>query len=148
MIRCLLAFLTIGVGVMAIAAATAALPAVTFTDVTQSAGIRFVHNSGAFGRKYLPETMGAGSLFLDADGDGWQDILLVNSMNWPGREGAKSKSYPTLYRNNHNATFTDVTRGSGLEVELYGIGAAAADFDNAAPTDAYGKPLGGKRTVQ
>ena len=39
--------------------------AVTFTDVTTQAGIRFVHNSGAFGRKYLPETMGAGAVLSE-----------------------------------------------------------------------------------
>jgi len=133
-----------GIGALAVAV-TSAAPPVTFTDVTMSAGIRFVHNSGAFGKKYLPETLGAGGLFLDADGDGWQDVLLVNSMNWPGHQGAKSKSYPALYRNNHNGTFTDVTRGSGLDVELYGIGAAAADFDNDGRIDIYVTALGGNR---
>lgn len=132
-----------------IAAVVSAAPAVTFTDVTSPAGLRFVHNSGAFGRKYLPETIGAGGLFFDADGDGWQDILLVNSMNWPGRTGASgaktAASYPALYRNNQNATFTDITRGSGLQVELYGIGAAAADFDNDGRVDVYIAVLGGNR---
>ena len=56
------------------------------------AGIRFIHTNGAFGKKYLPETLGAGGLFLDADGDGWQDVLLVNSMNWPGQPGPRSLS--------------------------------------------------------
>ena len=51
---------------------------IEFTDVTSGAGIRFKHNSGAFGKKYLPETIGAGGAFLDYDNDGWQDILLVN----------------------------------------------------------------------
>jgi hypothetical protein len=51
---------------------------IAFTDVTAQAGIRFKHNSGAFGKKYLPETMGSGVCFLDYDNDGWQDILLVN----------------------------------------------------------------------
>ena len=116
---------------------------VAFTDVTAPAGIRFVHNSGAFGKKYLPETLGSGGLFLDADGDGWQDILLINSMNWPGRPGGTS--HPALYRNNHNGTFTDIVRGSGLDVELYGIGAAAADFDNDGRIDVYVTALGGNR---
>src|ERR1700752_3671530 len=49
------------------------------TDVTAQAGIHFKHNSGAFGKKYLPETLGTGCAFLDYDNDGWQDILLVNS---------------------------------------------------------------------
>ena len=64
------------------------IPSPTFTDVTSPAGIRFRHDSGAFGKKYLPETMGAGGGFFDADGDGAQDILLVNSMPWPGTGGA------------------------------------------------------------
>ena len=56
---------------------------VEFTDVTAQAGVRFKHNNGAFGKKYLPETIGAGAAFLDYDNDGWQDILLVNSTDWP-----------------------------------------------------------------
>ena len=56
-----------------------------FTDVTGAAGIRFRHNSGAEGKKFLPETLGSGAAFLDFDNDGWQDIFFVNSRNWPGR---------------------------------------------------------------
>jgi hypothetical protein len=108
---------------------------VTFTDVTASAGIKFVHTNGAFGRKYLPETLGSGCAFLDADGDGWQDVLFVNSKAWPGRSGAPS--YPALYRNNHDGTFTDVTRASGLAVEMYGLGVSAADYDNDGRIDIY-----------
>ncbi len=77
---------------------------------------------------------------FDADGDGWQDLLFVNSMNWPGHPGAKS--YPALYRNRHDGTFADVTRGSGLDVEIYGIGGAAADFDNDGKVDVYLTALG------
>src|ERR1700722_18755740 len=50
---------------------------IQFTDVTAQAGISFKHNSGAFGKKYLPETMGSGACFIDYDNDGWQDILIV-----------------------------------------------------------------------
>ena len=67
-------------------------PTAVFTDVTAQSGVRFVHNNGAFGKKYLPETLGAGVVVFDADGDGWQDLLFVNSMNWPGHPGAKSIS--------------------------------------------------------
>ncbi|HZT57907.1 MAG TPA: CRTAC1 family protein [Pyrinomonadaceae bacterium] len=108
---------------------------IEFTDVTAQAGIRFKHNSGAAGKKYLPETMGAGAAFLDYDNDGWQDILLVNSTSWPGDKGPKT--YPALYRNNHDGTFTDVTRASGLAVEMYGIGVAVGDFDNDGFDDIY-----------
>jgi hypothetical protein len=108
---------------------------IEFTDVTAEAGIRFKHNSGAFGKKYLPETIGSGGAFLDYDNDGWQDILLVNSMDWP--ENKKRRSFPALYHNNKDGTFTDVTAQSGLAVEVYGIGVAAADYDNDGNIDIY-----------
>jgi hypothetical protein len=97
-------------------------------DVTTAAGIRFQHNSGAFGGKHLPETLGAGCAFLDYDNDGWPDILLLNGTDWPGHK--RSRSTLALYRNNRNGTFTDVTRAAGLDVEMYGMGVAAADYDN------------------
>jgi hypothetical protein len=121
-------------GLLFVAAAPAASP-VSFTDVTQAAGIRFHHNSGAFGKKYLPETLGSGCAFVDIDNDGWQDIFFVNSKNWPGHPGAPS--YPALYHNNHNGTFTDVTRQAGLAIEIYGMGVAAADYDNDGNVDLY-----------
>jgi enediyne biosynthesis protein E4 len=108
---------------------------IEFIDVTAEAGIRFKHNSGAFGKKYLPETIGSGAAFLDYDNDGWQDILLVNSMDWP--ENKKRRSFPALYHNNKDGTFTDVTSQSGLAVEMYGIGVAAADYDNDGNIDIY-----------
>jgi enediyne biosynthesis protein E4 len=114
-----------------------------FTDVTTAAGVRFRHNSGAAGKKYLPETLGSGGAFLDADNDGWQDIFLVNSRNWPGQSGAPS--YPALYRNNRNGTFTDITRQAGLAVEMYGLGVSAADYDNDGRTDIYVTGLGPNR---
>ena len=109
--------------------------AIEFSDVTTEAGIRFNHNSGAFGKKYLPETIGSGGAFLDYDNDGWQDILLVNSMDWP--ENKKRRSFPALYHNNKDGTFTDVTAQSGLGIEMYGIGVAAADYDNDGNIDIY-----------
>ena len=108
---------------------------VEFTDVSAQAGIHFKHNSGAFGKKYLPETLGTGCAFLDYDNDGWQDILLVNSMDWP--EHKTGKSFLALYHNNQDGTFTDVTRQAGLAVEMYGIGAAVGDYDNDGNDDIY-----------
>ena len=119
---------------------------VRFSDVTAAAGIRFRHNSGAFGKKYLPETMGSGAAFLDVDNDGWQDVLLVNSTNWPGRRtGTSPAGLPALYRNNGNGTFRDITRQAGLAVEMYGLGAAAADYDNDGNIDIYISALGPNR---
>ena len=88
------------------------------TDATAAARIAFTHNSGAYGGKLLPETLGAGCAFLDYDADGWQDILLVNGMDWPGR--ARKRSTLTLYRNNRDGTFTDVTRAAGLDTRCTG----------------------------
>ena len=108
---------------------------IQFTDITAQAGISFKHNNGAFGKKYLPETMGSGVCFLDYDNDGWQDILIVNSMDWP--EHKSHKSYPALYHNNKDGTFTDVTRQVGLAIEMYGMGCAVGDFDNDGFDDVY-----------
>jgi hypothetical protein len=108
-------------------------PGFRLENVTGAAGLDFRHNSGAFGAKYLPETMGPGCAFLDYDGDGWLDILLVNGMDWPGHK--KRKSTLRLYRNNRNGTFTDVTERAGLAVEMYGMGVAAADYNNDGFTD-------------
>ena len=114
---------------------------IRFTDVTAQAGIHFRHNSGAFGKKYLPETMGSGVCVLDYDNDGWQDILFVNSMDWPGHKSGKS--FPALYHNNKDGTFTDVTRQAGLAVEMYGMGCAVADYDNDGYEDIYITALNG-----
>src|SRR6266436_5630424 len=108
---------------------------IEFTDVTARASIHFKHNTGAFGKKYLPETMGSGACFLDYDNDGWQDILLVNSKDWPGHQSGKS--FPALYHNNQDGTFTDVTRQAGLAVEMYGMGCAVGDYDNDGKVDLF-----------
>jgi len=118
-------------------------PAVTFTDVTAAAGITFVHNSGRAGKKFLPETMGSGGAFVDLDGDGWLDIVLVNSRDWVPKPGAPSLH--GLYRNNRNGTFTDVVKGSGLDQPAYGLGIAAGDFDNDGDEDLYITALEGDR---
>jgi enediyne biosynthesis protein E4 len=110
------------------ASGTTIPPGFRFVDVTSSAGIQFQHNSGAFGGKFLPETLGSGCAFLDYDRDGWQDILLINGMDWPGHK--QRRSTLRLYRNNRNGTFSDVTSHASLDVEMYGMGVAVGDYDN------------------
>jgi hypothetical protein len=117
-------------GWRALAAQTGAAlsPGFRLTDVTGPAGIQFQHNSGAFGGKFLPETLGSGCAFLDYDRDGWQDILLINGTDWPGHK--KRRTTLRLYHNNGNGTFTDVTTHAGLDVEMYGMGVAVGDYNN------------------
>jgi hypothetical protein len=115
--------------------AAVASPGFRFVDVSSSSGLQFQHNSGAFGGKFLPETMGSGCAFFDYDRDGWQDILLVNGMDWPGHK--QRRSTLRLYHNNGNGTFTDVTSRAGLDVEMYGMGVAVGDYDNDGFPDVF-----------
>jgi len=128
---------------MAVVSLSAQTARVTFTDVTAASGLRFRHTNGAFGSKFLPETMGAGAAFLDVDRDGWQDVFIVNSTRFPGRKEAPG--YPALFHNNGNGTFTDITAAAGLRAEMYGMGASAADYDNDGLVDLYVTALGKNR---
>jgi len=116
---------------------------ITFRDITQRAGIHFVHNNGAFGKKYLPETMGPGVAFIDYDNDGWPDIFLVNDTDWPGHP--LKHSTPKLYHNNHDGTFTDVTHKAGLDIEIFGMGLAVGDYDNDGYDDLFISAMGQSR---
>jgi len=108
---------------------------IRFVDITRAAGIHFVHNSGAFGKKYLPETLGPGVAFIDYNNDGWQSLFFVNGTGWPGEPGRVTT--PALYRNNHDGTFTDVTKQAGLDIPMYGLGVAVGDYDNDGYDDLF-----------
>jgi hypothetical protein len=131
-----------------VAAAAAALVSaappvpVQFVDVTASSNLRFMHNTGRVGQKFLPETLGSGTAVFDADGDGWLDVLFVNSRDWKPRG---RRALQAFYRNNGNGTFTDITRASGLDVQLYGMGVAVGDYDNDGRDDVYLTALEGDR---
>ncbi len=130
------------------AAPDVAIPHVPFTDITSAAGIHFRHRNAANGHKLLPETMGGGCAFLDFDGDGDQDLLFVNSQaHWPWDKPSNEKNDATmaLYRNDGNGHFEDVTAGSGLDVSLYGMGAAVGDYDNDGRADVFLSALGENR---
>ena len=116
-------------------------PVVRFTDITAAAGIDFVHVNGRYGEKLMPETIGSGAAFIDYDNDGDQDLLLVNSSEWPGHEQG-SQATLALYRNDGSGRFEDVTRASGLAIHCYGMGVAVGDYDNDGWTDLYITTLG------
>jgi hypothetical protein len=110
---------------------------VTFTDITEQAGIRFVHFSGARGKKYMPECETPGCAFFDYNNDGKPDILLLNGADWPEVKTGRKQSFTTLYRNDGNGKFTDVTKGSGLDVEMHTMGVAVGDYNNDGWDDLY-----------
>jgi enediyne biosynthesis protein E4 len=112
-----------------------------FRDITAQSGIHFAHNNGAFGKKWLPETMGPGCAFIDYDNDGYPDILLVNGTDWPAHHHAGATT-PKLYHNNHDGTFTDVTHKAGLDVPMFGLGVAVGDYDNDGFDDLFITALG------
>ena len=101
------------------------VPSIAWVDITESAGLRFLHHSGAAGEKLLPETMGSGCAFFDFDSDGDQDILFVNSCSWPEkRDASKPASTLAIYANDGRGSFSDATKEVGLDVSLYGMGVA------------------------
>jgi enediyne biosynthesis protein E4 len=121
--------------------AIAAQAQIHFRDITAQAGIHFTHNNGAFGKKWLPETMGPGCAFIDYDNDGYPDVLLINGEDFPGHPHSGATT-PKLYHNNHDGTFTDVTRQAGLAVPMFGLGVAVGDYDNDGFDDIFITALG------
>jgi enediyne biosynthesis protein E4 len=112
-------------------------PAVHFSDVTQTAGIRFTHVNGAYGERLMPETIGSGAAFLDYDNDGDQDLFLVNFRYWPDHPGDGSVPTQALYRNDGSGHFQDVSKEVGLAVETYGMGVAVGDYDGDGWDDLF-----------
>ena len=107
-----------------------------FIDVTESAGITFVHTDGRSGVRLFNEFLGSGGGFFDYDGDGDLDIYLVNGA--VQTEGGQDQTpHNVLYQNNGDNTFTDVTDKAGVGSRTYGTGAAVGDYDNDGDIDLY-----------
>ncbi len=124
-------------------------PAVRFVDVGDGAGIDFVHVNGAYGDRLLPETMGSGVAVFDFDNDGDNDLFFVNARYWPWREyDGESPAKSALYRNDGNWKFVNVSEKMGLNLQLYGTGVSAADFDADGYVDLYVAALGTNRLLR
>ncbi len=111
-------------------------PVVQFVDVAQQVGLDFAHYNGFTGEYYYVETFGPGAAFFDYDGDGRQDIYLVNGTYLLG-EAPQPLPANRLYRNRGDGTFADVTAASGSGDTGYGMGCAAGDYDNDGDQDLY-----------
>ena len=107
-----------------------------FIDITEFAGITFVHTDGRSGSRLFNEFLGSGGGFFDYDGDGDLDIYLVNGAVQTG-DGQDQTSHNVLYQNNGDNTFTDVTDKAGVGSRAYGTGAAVGDYDNDGDIDLY-----------
>jgi enediyne biosynthesis protein E4 len=128
-------------GMLLLLSTSSSAQAIHFDDITAQAGIHFTHNNAAFGRKWLPETMGPGCAFIDYDNDGYPDILLINGVDFPGHPHGGATTLK-LYHNNHDGTFTDVTRRAGLAIPMFGLGVAVGDYDNDGFDDIFISALG------
>lgn len=127
-------------------AVVAAPPDILFTDMTKQAGVEFRHVNGAYGERLMPESIGSGLAFLDYDNDGDQDLFLVNSSYWPGREGTGSPRQ-VLYQNDGSGRFTDVSEQAGVDLDAFGMGVAVGDFDNDGWVDLFITAVGPNRLL-
>jgi len=111
---------------------------IEFSDVTKSVGLEnFFHDNGSFGKMWFPEQMGSGGGFIDYNNDGWLDILLIGGGAWKDYTKRDIQTL-WLYKNNANGTFSNVTAETGLgQINTYGLGVAAADYDNDGDQDIY-----------
>lgn len=113
-----------------------------FTDVTKQTGIDIKHSYGDFDLSNIVEGTGSGAMFFDYDGDGWLDIYFTNGcwlkdVNDNRGRKLRGKLTNSLYRNNGDGTFKDVTQQAGVGDTGYGVGCSAADFDQDGDLDLY-----------
>ncbi len=114
----------------------AAAADVRFVDVAVQSGVDFVHANGAEGKRFLPETYGAGTAFLDYDGDGWLDLYMVNGGRIPGLSTAPLVANE-LYRSRGDGTFVPCAQQAGVDDTGFGMGAVVGDYDNDGDPDLY-----------
>ncbi|MCM2369692.1 CRTAC1 family protein [Aporhodopirellula aestuarii] len=121
------------------------IPSLVMTEVGDESGIDFTHQSGRYGDRLLPETMGSGVAALDFNNDGHQDLLLVNSCYWPWDDRHDEPSPCQLLAGDGDFHFSDVSEQTGLDVTLYGMGVAVGDYDNDGDCDVFLSAVGTNR---
>jgi hypothetical protein len=119
---------------------------VPFEDITVKAGLSaWRHQMGSPEKRYILETIGSGVALLDYDNDGWLDIYLVNGSTEPALNGKAPSPHAALFHNNHDGTFTDVTKQAGVADDRWGFGVAVGDYDNDGWPDIYVTNFGKNR---
>ena len=123
-----------------------------FADITEKAGVHFLHQAPHTSRKYLIETMGSGVALFDCDNDGRLDLYLVNGAPYSDPEPKGSIPQKTgpqywnrMYHQKPDGTFEDITEKAGLQGVGYGMGVAVADYDNDGYEDVFVTAYGGNR---
>lgn len=115
---------------------------IRFENVARASGIAFRPVSGDAGKKFLPESTGGGVALFDFDRDGWLDLYFVNGSTLADERAGKRRAPNRLFRNNGNATFSDVTVRAGVAGQYWGMGVCAGDVNGDGFEDLYVTNLG------
>jgi hypothetical protein len=111
---------------------------IIFEDITKKAGLSgWVHKMGVPEKNFIVETNGSGVCLIDYNNDGWLDIYLVNGATFNSLDGKEEPPHAALFRNNHDGTFTDVSKEAGVQNDRWGYGCSVADYDNDGWPDLY-----------
>ena len=128
--------IVIGLIILAIYAPNRPRGPIHLRDVTGRTGITFRHTDGSGGRRYIVETVTAGLALFDYDGDGYVDVYFLNGAPLRGTQVDRLPRN-ALYRNEGGFRFADVTDKAGVGDTGFGLGVAAADYDNDGDQDLY-----------
>ena len=111
---------------------------VVFEDITKQAGLSgWIHKMGSPEKNFIVETNGSGVCIIDYNNDGWPDIYLVNGATFDSLDGKETPPHAALFRNNHDGTFTDVSKEAGVQNDRWGYGCSVADYDNDGWPDLF-----------